>query len=318
MVCLPSNPRNVTQRKHGTLLTLTLFTGVSEDFIKDKLAEVGKVLHFRLVYDKETGKPKGFGFAEYSDADEAASAVRNLNDSELQGRKLRVDYSNDGKDDSTTMSNTNNYSAPAPSSIPHAQPNGQDQGQASGGLPPLPEGTGLGPHLTAQDAISATVATIPPTQLLDAMQQMQELARADPEHATRLLMQGPQLTYAILQILVLMKLIDTTTLTTVIQQTAAAQAPPPPRPIPPPQMPPQQTYSPYPQVQAPYGAVPTPPVQQQYQPPQPPAAAPPQPDREALLQQVLQMPQSQIDQLPPNDRAQIMALRQSLMQQYGR
>jgi cleavage stimulation factor subunit 2 len=278
------------------------------------------VLHFRLVYDKETGKPKGFGFAEYSDADQAASAVRNLNDTELQGRKLRVDYSNDpAKDDSnnnnnnnnSSMNRTTNYSAPAPSHQP--QPNGQSQAQSSD-LPPLPEGVGLGAHLTAQDAISATVATIPPAQLLDAMQQMQDLARADPDHATRLLLQGPQLTYAILQILVLMKLVDTTTLQTVIAQTAAAQQPPPPpRQIPPP----QQTYSPYPQPQPPYGAVPTPPVQQQYQPPQPPAAAP-QPDREALLQQVLQMPQAQIDSLPPNDRAQIMALRASLMAQYGR
>jgi cleavage stimulation factor subunit 2 len=308
MVCLPSNKRvEVTQ-------LLTHPVGVSEDFIKDKLGEVGQVLHFRLVYDKETGKPKGFGFAEYSDADQAASAVRNLNDTELQGRKLRVDYSNDpAKDDNNNSTmNRPNYSAPAPAQ--HTQLNGQDQGQASSGLPPLPEGVGLGAHLTAQDAISATVATIPPTQLLDAMQQMQDLARADPERATQLLLQGPQLTYAILQVLVLMKLIDTTTLQTVIAQTAAvAQPPPPPRQIPAPQ---QQTYSPYPQ-QPPYGAVPTPPVQQQYQPPQPPAAAP-QPDREALLQQVLQMPQSQIDSLAPADRAQIMALRQSLLAQYGR
>ncbi|RDI77372.1 hypothetical protein Vi05172_g12641 [Venturia inaequalis] len=299
--------------------------GVSEDFIKDKLGEVGQVLHFRLVYDKETGKPKGFGFAEYSDADQAASAVRNLNDTELQGRKLRVDYSNDpAKDDNNNNSmnrqQNNNYSAPAPL---HQQSNGQqNQGQGAD-LPPLPEGTGLGAHLTAQDAISATVSTIPPSQLLDAMQQMQDLARADPDHATRLLNQSPQLTYAILQILVLMKLVDTTTLQSVIAQTAAApqqqtpQAPPPPRAqIPPP----QQTYNPYPPAQPPYGAVPTPPVQQhQYQPPpqaQPQAA--PQPDREALLQQVLQMPQSQIDALPAGDRAQIMALRASLMQQYGR
>lgn len=304
---------------------LTPFAGVSEDFIKDKLGEVGQVLHFRLVYDKETGKPKGFGFAEYSDADQAASAVRNLNDTELQGRKLRVDYSNDpAKDDNNNNSSmnrqqNNNYAAPAPSHQP--QPNGQNQAQAAD-LPPLPEGVGLGAHLTAQDAISATVATIPPSQLLDAMQQMQDLARADPEHATRLLTSSPQLTYAILQILVLMKLVDTTTLQSVIAQTAAVPQQPPPPPPPLRQVPPpQQAYSPYPPAQAPYGAVPTPPVQHQYQPPQlqpQPSAAAPQSDRDALLQQVLQMPQAQIDQLSAPDRAQIMALRSSLMQQYAR
>lgn len=69
-------------------------------------------MNFRLVYDRETGRPKGFGFAEYPDSgrpthcvnldiplttsDSAASAVRNLNDYEIMNRKLRVDFSNDG------------------------------------------------------------------------------------------------------------------------------------------------------------------------------------------------------------------------------
>jgi len=289
--------------------------GVSEDVITGTLERVGQVLHFRLVYDKETGKPKGFGFAEYSDADQAAAAVRNLNDYELMGRKLRVDYSNDGKDDKDPGASNNNAPAPAPAQS--APVNGQNAGPTSNELPPFPSGTDLGIHLTAQDAISATVSTIPPTQLLDAMLQMQELARADPERATQLLQQGPQLTYAILQILLLMKLIDPATLGNVIQQTAA---PAPPRPAPPPVQapPPQQTYSPYPQGQPPYGAGPTPPVAPPYQPPQPPAAAPPPADPNALYQQVLAMPQAQIDALPPNDRAQIMALRQQLMQQYTR
>ena len=55
----------------------------------------GQVVNFRLVYDKETGRPKGFGFLEYTDVDAAAAAVRNLNEFELNGRTLRVDYSND-------------------------------------------------------------------------------------------------------------------------------------------------------------------------------------------------------------------------------
>jgi len=71
--------------------------GVSEEQIMDIFGRAGQVVNFRLVYDKETGQPKGFGFLEYTDTDAAASAVRNLNESDLNGRTLRVDYSNDNR-----------------------------------------------------------------------------------------------------------------------------------------------------------------------------------------------------------------------------
>ena len=46
---------------------------------------------YRLVYDRETGKPKGYGFCEYKDSETAQSAMRNLNGTEIHGRQLRVD-----------------------------------------------------------------------------------------------------------------------------------------------------------------------------------------------------------------------------------
>ena len=49
------------------------------------------LLVFRLVFDRETGKPKGYGFCEYKDQETALSAMRNLNGYELNGRALRVD-----------------------------------------------------------------------------------------------------------------------------------------------------------------------------------------------------------------------------------
>lgn len=48
-------------------------------------------LSSRLVYDRETGKPKGYGFCEYQDQETALSAMRNLNGREFSGRALRVD-----------------------------------------------------------------------------------------------------------------------------------------------------------------------------------------------------------------------------------
>lgn len=49
------------------------------------------LLALRLVYDRETGKPKGYGFCEYQDQETALSAMRNLNGREFSGRALRVD-----------------------------------------------------------------------------------------------------------------------------------------------------------------------------------------------------------------------------------
>jgi cleavage stimulation factor subunit 2 len=98
---------------------LKLQIGLTEEQIIDIFSSAGKVVNFRLVYDRETGRPKGFGFAEYPDSgrwhiffedeqvltldppDSAASAVRNLNDYEIMNRKLRVDFSNDGAEDET-------------------------------------------------------------------------------------------------------------------------------------------------------------------------------------------------------------------------
>lgn len=50
---------------------------MTEEQIIDILKEVGPVVSFRLMFDRETGKPRGFGFCQYTDAETAASAIRN-------------------------------------------------------------------------------------------------------------------------------------------------------------------------------------------------------------------------------------------------
>lgn len=55
------------------------------------------LLFFRLVTDRETGKPKGYGFCEYKDEETALSARRNLQGYEINGRQLRVDFAENDK-----------------------------------------------------------------------------------------------------------------------------------------------------------------------------------------------------------------------------
>lgn len=42
------------------------------------------------MYDRETGKPKGYGFCEYQDQETAQIAMKNLNNHDFNGRPLRV------------------------------------------------------------------------------------------------------------------------------------------------------------------------------------------------------------------------------------
>ncbi|KAK1918016.1 hypothetical protein P3342_000734 [Pyrenophora teres f. teres] len=134
--------------------------GGTEELIIETLGRVGQVNNFRLVYDKETGRPKGFGFAEFADADAAASAVRNLNDYDLMGRKLRVDWSNESGSGDNAPSNRDQGAPPAMNGQQAAAP---AAAQPSSALGPLPPGVELPPNLTCPDAISRTLSTLPPT-----------------------------------------------------------------------------------------------------------------------------------------------------------
>lgn len=49
------------------ILYLTSLAGLTEEQITEIFSSAGKVERFRLVYDSETGRPKGFGFADYPD-----------------------------------------------------------------------------------------------------------------------------------------------------------------------------------------------------------------------------------------------------------
>jgi len=44
----------------------------------------------RLITDRETGRPRGFGFVEMGSGEEADSAIRELNGYQLEGRPLTV------------------------------------------------------------------------------------------------------------------------------------------------------------------------------------------------------------------------------------
>lgn len=63
---------------------------VTEDSLKQLFEAAGQVTSVTIIKDKFSGKSKGFGFVEMASDTEATSAISELNNKEVQGRKLSV------------------------------------------------------------------------------------------------------------------------------------------------------------------------------------------------------------------------------------
>ena len=63
---------------------------VDDAELKELFEEFGEVSSAKVVFDKETRKIRGFGFAEMPDNTAAQKAMEELSNSEFGGRKLTV------------------------------------------------------------------------------------------------------------------------------------------------------------------------------------------------------------------------------------
>ena len=63
---------------------------MSEEDLRTSFEDHGEVESAKVIMDRETGRSKGFGFVEMSDASEAQAAIRELNEAVVSGRPLRV------------------------------------------------------------------------------------------------------------------------------------------------------------------------------------------------------------------------------------
>jgi RNA recognition motif-containing protein len=63
---------------------------VSEEDLQKTFEAFGQVMSANIVKDKYSGQPRGFGFVEMPDQNEARTAIANLNGKELHGRQINV------------------------------------------------------------------------------------------------------------------------------------------------------------------------------------------------------------------------------------
>jgi RNA recognition motif-containing protein len=66
----------------------------TEDGVRALFAKQGTVERVSLITDRETGRPRGFGFVEMSSAD-ASRAMQALNGTDFDGRALKVNEAQD-------------------------------------------------------------------------------------------------------------------------------------------------------------------------------------------------------------------------------
>jgi cold-inducible RNA-binding protein len=62
----------------------------TEAQVRELFSQVGEITDVALIIDRETGRPKGFGFVEMATAESAQEAIRRFNGYMFQNRNLTV------------------------------------------------------------------------------------------------------------------------------------------------------------------------------------------------------------------------------------
>ncbi|OMJ17202.1 Cleavage stimulation factor subunit 2 [Smittium culicis] len=182
-----------------------------------------------LIFDRETGKPKGYGFCEYPDIETASSAIRNLQDLDLNGRKIRLDYAdpyslkrpNNNQDDK----NINTGRQPINNRFKQSQDNQQHNNiQSNSSLPNQSHNTNQAPIIKPPtQAIAETISSLSETQKKELLSQIKDSALKDNAKTREILRQSPQLAYALFHTLVEFQLLNDTQIQAILAPTLAAQ-----------------------------------------------------------------------------------------------
>ncbi|KDD74392.1 hypothetical protein H632_c1346p0, partial [Helicosporidium sp. ATCC 50920] len=194
---------------------------VTEQEVTAFFGQVGPVKGVRMVADRETGKPRGFGFVEYFDVATAESAIRNLSGRELGGRTLRIVFNETNAPPPPRGGGGGFGGGPSPGSFddrggPGAGVRGGSQAMANrsrvvGGDLAFHSALGvsslLGQDPSAPpraDALTQLLARKTRSELYVVLAQMQSLLLQNPQQARGILLQNPVLARCLLQIQVIL------------------------------------------------------------------------------------------------------------------
>ncbi|OWM79797.1 glycine-rich RNA-binding protein 4, mitochondrial-like [Punica granatum] len=85
--CTPSSPS-----LNSKLFVGGLSWSVDEKSLLDAFSSFGEVSEVKILYDKDSGRTRGFGFVSFAKEDDAISAKDAMDGKALLGRPLRISY----------------------------------------------------------------------------------------------------------------------------------------------------------------------------------------------------------------------------------
>jgi RNA recognition motif-containing protein len=82
---------------------------VSNEDLFEYFSQVGTVESANVVYDRETGRSRGFGFVEMATKEEALEAISRFNGQEYDGRNMIVNEARPKKENGHNKRNNSRY-----------------------------------------------------------------------------------------------------------------------------------------------------------------------------------------------------------------
>jgi len=71
---------------------------VNNDSLKELFAAMGEIVDAVVITDRATGRSRGFGFVTFADEAAAKKAVDEMNEKEIEGRKIFVNFAKEQTD----------------------------------------------------------------------------------------------------------------------------------------------------------------------------------------------------------------------------
>jgi len=81
------------------LFVAKLSSSITGDDLQEIFSPYGEIKSAKVIFDRETGNSKGFGFVEMPNEEEANAAIEALNESEVDGNQIVVKEANPPRQD---------------------------------------------------------------------------------------------------------------------------------------------------------------------------------------------------------------------------